>query len=95
MIVWAISKELLDQRCVAPENIALTNHTLVRQFAGVDRELFGQKCKTQHALALPLASAASAVNLPCSRARTVSSCTISGEDGMPKPKFLFQLDASY
>jgi hypothetical protein len=49
VIVWAVSKELLDQRCVAPENIALANHALVRQFAGVDRELFGQKCKTQHA----------------------------------------------
>ena len=50
MIVWAVSKELLDQRCVAAENIVLTDHALVRQFAGIDRELFVEKCKTQHAL---------------------------------------------
>src|SRR5258705_8686131 len=50
LISRRVRVEHLNQCCVAPQNIALADHTLVRQFACIDRELCSQKCKTQHAL---------------------------------------------
>jgi hypothetical protein len=50
VICRTVSVELVNQCCMAPQNIALTDRALVSQFAGVDRKLFRQKCKAQHAL---------------------------------------------
>src|SRR3977135_1793832 len=49
-ICGTVSVEFFNQGCMAPQNVALADRTLVRQFAGIDRELCSQERKTHHAL---------------------------------------------
>src|SRR3981081_2811860 len=50
VICGTVSVEFFNQGCMAPQNVALADRTLVRQFAGIDRELCSQERKTHHAL---------------------------------------------